>query len=99
MNLLLAGVWLLLALVAFFPALFDPEERFLRLGRNSALLGCLALLMCLYNVVRWWTSRSWVAQQRAVRDEMERRHPGEGHRPPEDRPPDPNFDFRDRPPG
>src|SRR5262249_33128476 len=99
MNLVLAGFWMLLALVAFFPSQFDPEERFLRLGQNSVLLGGVALLRGVYSLVRGWTGRSWAAQQRALREEMQRRHQGEERRPREDRPPDPNFDFHQRPPG
>jgi hypothetical protein len=98
MNLILAGVWLVVAGVFFFIPQDEMAGRLGALGQNAKLAGCVALLLCLYNVGRWWTSRSWVVQQRAIREVTERRRHEAEQLTRQERPMDPNFDFTDRPP-
>ena len=83
-NLILALVWLVLALVLFaWPWLGLPAFRF-----TGACW--LFLVLCTYNLVRWWAGR-WSRLNRSSinqQDRPRRYHP-EG-------PPDPNFDFSDQ---
>jgi hypothetical protein len=98
MNLILACLWLVLAGLFFLSPYLDLDKRLFNLGSNSILVGFLALMMCLYNVARWWSVRSSSAHQQAIREAMARqRHPDED-RPRPESPPDPNFDFREGPP-
>jgi hypothetical protein len=55
-------------------------------------------MLMLYNVVRWWSIRSWAAQQEAIRQARAKRRPAEEETATRDRTPDPNFNFTDRPP-
>ena len=68
---LVIAVATLVALVFFFMPRVDMEGRTLYLGQNAYLGGCLALMLMLYNVVRWWSVRSWAAQQQAIRQALE----------------------------
>jgi hypothetical protein len=60
--------------------------------------GWVCLLLALYNFVRWWGRRQSRAHREAERHARLERH--YRHHPPPVRlePPDPNFDFSDKPP-
>jgi hypothetical protein len=62
-------------------------------------MGWIAILLSVYNLVRWWGLRSAVAHRRAVVEEYERRLRAlerERRRPEQEL--DPNFNFTDSPP-
>jgi hypothetical protein len=96
-NLFLALLWLLGAVVVLAYEYFTGEQ-FLRIRGTNLSVGWLLLVLGIYNLARWWSLRSYRAEQRAVqtaqanryRAAHRERHPGQ--------PPDPNFDFTDRPP-
>src|SRR5438128_1563391 len=99
MNLFLALLWLLGGVVLFAYEWFTGDHRF-RLRGFDVSWAWLFLALFLYNMVRWWSSRSQQAGQRALqlaqakrqREQIlrERREPvGE---------PDPAFNFTDQPP-
>ena len=59
-------------------------------------LGWLALALAGYNVIRWWSVRSWLARKNAMEDAdtwRRQRHARSERRPPQE--PDPNFIFTD----
>lgn len=65
-NLLLAGVWLSLAVVMLFPELVLPADVRRQIRLAGPLAGVLAAVFALYNLVRWW------AYRRLYRDRAER---------------------------
>src|SRR5436190_24113195 len=98
MNLLMAALWLAVAVVVFFKSQGDGKEAFYYHGSNWFLFSCLALLMFVYNIARWWSLRTAAAQQQALRDALARQREQED-RTRSERARDPNFDFREYPPG
>lgn len=88
-NLILALFWVVVAVLLF---VFHK-------GGNQGLipipLYILALVLAIYNLVRWWSMRVAAAQRRQG-EEMIRKP--SLHRAGDDRPPDPNFVFTDSPP-
>ena len=100
MNLLLAIIWLLCAVVLLAYEYYIGETRFrLRIGDTSFSGAWFMLVLAAYNLVRWWSTRSHRAEQRAkelaeAKREWERRRRNSepAH------PPDPNFNFTDQPP-
>jgi hypothetical protein len=95
MNLLLAGFWLAVVVVIFFKSQGDGKEAFF--GSNWFVFSCLAMLMFVYNIARWWSIRTAKAQQQTLREALARQREQEDRTRPE-RTPDPNFDFREVPP-
>jgi hypothetical protein len=99
MNLFLALLWLIGAIVVFAYQYFTGDDS-LQIRRMGVSLGWLMLALSLYNWVRWWGIRAYRADQRAIQIAQARRHGGEHWR--ERRQPggelDPNFDFSDTPP-
>lgn len=100
MNLFLALFWLVCAAVLLAYEQFIGGERFrIHLGRVSFPGVWLMLALALYNVVRWWSHRSYRAKRRAqeiarAQEEWERRR----HSAATAEPPDPNFNFTVGPP-
>ena len=98
---LFVGVVCLLCSVALlaYDRFMDGAMLRIRLGRVPISLGWLVLILAVYNLLRWWSSRTSTAKQRALerawgsREWETRRHPGELPKPR-----DPNFHFTDEPP-
>jgi hypothetical protein len=55
--------------------------------------GWLLLVLAVYNLVRWWSLRS----QQKTQEEISRQQLNRSSRDPDAPPPDPNFDFSDKP--
>jgi hypothetical protein len=100
MNLILAVMWLLVAVVAVALPWLDPDGRLpMSRGRSTLLLAGGALLLALYNLVRWWYAPALAADRRAIQEALARRRSGDKDNAPEPyRAPDPDFDFSDQPP-
>ncbi len=96
MNLMLAIVWLFLA-VGVFGWEFLTGQPGPRMWGNLSF-GWLGLLLCLYNLARWWGEKTYRREQQALREAQDRRYwetrrkfePGGDI--------DPNFDFTAEPP-
>jgi heme exporter protein D len=92
LRLIFAIFWALVA-AGFF---LIGDERFqLNLGGVSFSSAWLAVVLAVYNLVRWWSTRSSLVQQRAIAEEQERRERQrrEIARAERGEPPDPNFNF------
>jgi hypothetical protein len=100
MNLFLALFWLLCAVVLFAYEQFMHETALrIRLGDRSISGAWLILVLGVYNLVRWWASRSYRAEQRALEVTRANREWEKRRRPTEPiSPPDPNFNFTEEPP-
>ncbi len=71
----------------------------IRLGHVSISLGWLVMILAVYNLLRWWSSRTSTAKQRALQMAWGRREGETRHRLGEPlKPRDPNFQFTDEPP-
>jgi hypothetical protein len=94
-KLLMALVWLFLAGCIFFWEWTHPDRPGLTIWKTGISIGWGAMLLSLYNLLRWWMARSYQARQRAIADaERERRSElRKKARPNEERNPD--FDFSD----
>jgi hypothetical protein len=90
-NLVLAGIWLVLGLAFLLLPVVDPDGAG---GRVNPLFGWVGLVLCVYNLARWWVARQAALERQVRQDAHARRRVEEAPRP--DRPPDPNFDFTDR---
>ena len=64
-------------------------------GQTTLWLGGLAVLMALYDLVRWWGWRTLRNQRRDL--DRGRLHHRPLHRPGDDREPDPTFRFTEQP--
>jgi hypothetical protein len=84
LNLVLAGLWLVVAGGVFtWQALTGDARLTFRLGESPVSLGWLAVFLSGYNLLRWWVQRS-ARVRRGLLQEMEARRPS-ARRP--DRPP------------
>ncbi len=95
-NLLLALFWLVLGGALLLWPLLDARAPDLTIWGTGISAGWLALLMAAYNLVRWWSVRSFQAQRRLLEEEMIRRRRESRSSPPSE--PDPTFDFTRPPP-
>jgi hypothetical protein len=99
MHLIFALIWLAVSLALFALPLLHPRGMAVTLGPTGVSAGWIALLLCLYNLVRWWSARAHAANRRALREDFHRRRPQASPDQAEPyRPPDPNFDFTEQPP-
>jgi hypothetical protein len=101
-NLFMALFWLVLGvLVVWYHHFVDGDffgQDILGSGIPRVWMALLAFLLVPYNLVRWYNARSYVANQQVSDSIMEarrRRDHAEGRH--GDQPPDPNFNFSDRP--
>jgi hypothetical protein len=97
LNLLMAIVWLIVGLALIVWQAAHAENHTLTIFGSGVSIGWAGVMLAIYNVVRWWSSRSagiwWKATNEAWRSrEAEARR---RNRPAE--PPDPNFLFTDEP--
>ena len=89
MHLFLAACWLLVAGTFLAAPLLVPPGSPLQFdGATRVPAAGFALLLCAYNVTRWYLAR---ARRRAVQAERARPR----HAPQRDEPPNPDFDFSD----
>jgi hypothetical protein len=98
-NLVLAFAWGVFGviLLVYDATTGDPRGRIQTLGNIS--WGWAALLLCLYNLARWWTTRAglaarkaeWLAQVRRAHVDSPRQRTEYGE-------PNPDFMFGDEPP-
>jgi len=95
MNLFLAVIWLMVALVLFLWPWLIPGAREPTVFDSGIPLSWLALVMALYSLSRWWTTCALLRQQQAVRQDERRRVRARAHW---QREPDPTFDFTEGPP-
>ncbi len=98
LRLFTAAMWLLLAAVIFAWEWAHPPDR---LGGGilgtQLSLGWVALILGVYNLAYWWSTRSRSAGVSAEQQWQHwRRSRGEGESPHQE-PPDPNFNFTDEP--
>jgi hypothetical protein len=101
MNLIFAFMWLVVSLVLFALPWIHPRGMAVTIGDTGLSAGWFGLLLCLYNLVRWWVARVQAANQQALREDFLRRHPpAPAQETPPYRAPDPTFDFSEpAPPG
>jgi hypothetical protein len=93
----MASFWLVVTVGAFVLTWAEPELRFLRLAGTGVNVGWLALVFCVYNCLRWQSSRLVARRKRHWAEVSERSSRSRReHR--EDAEPNPAFDFSDRPP-
>jgi hypothetical protein len=96
LNLIFAVAWLIVAALIF---VLRPEQLSLRIGGIPFSAGWVALVLALYNMARWWSTRSARRQRAAEREALAqrfRRHRNEERQEPVE--PDPNFNFGEPPP-
>jgi hypothetical protein len=92
-NLILAPVWLLIAVVLFLWPTLNPEAR-----APSPLLAWLAALLSGYSLLRWWLSVRLARRRSAVSPARPRPRANVRTRARTLPEPDPTFDFREGPP-
>ncbi len=68
-----------------------------RIVHTDISVGWILLMMTAYNLVRWWSVRSYQIQQWEMRQQAARVRERYRTRQREDRPIDPNFDFTNEP--
>jgi hypothetical protein len=95
MNFLLALLFLIGAIGVFGYQLATGDRRFHILNTNLSG-GWLLLLMAGYNLVRWWSVRSYQLNQQALRAQASRVRT-RYHEREREHEPDPNFDFTNAP--
>lgn len=94
LNLVLAVIWLVVAAAIFVSG---NDHLFIRLGTAQFSSGWLAVGLALWNLVRWWSTRSYRRARQAEQEALARRSRRQAAEGP--REPDPNFDFTDPPGG
>ena len=95
-NLILAGLWIVIGLAFLAPGSVLPGQPVLLPGTKLPL-GWVALFLGAYNVVRWWMQRSYRRRQREMNEAYARLH-RRRVQPQAPTEPDPNFQFTDEPP-
>jgi hypothetical protein len=93
-NLWFAFFWFVVAVVSLVGAYCYPETPCLRVGGTGMPIGWLALFFVGFNLVRWYALRAAAARRRLSTAAPWRRE----RAPRTELPPDPTFDFTDRPP-
>ena len=88
--LLMAVLWLGLALTAFLMPHVKPDGPAWTLPNTNISVGWLALVFLVYNLARWWTTRVQKPRDRRLLRPVPRHAPKE-------EPPDPQFHFREGP--
>jgi hypothetical protein len=98
LHLFLALCWLAVGVALLTWRWFGRGELDLNIFGSGISLGWFALVLAVYNLARWWSSRSYaIRRQQAIEEAWRRQHRSTIHeRPPAT--PDPNFIFTDEPP-
>jgi hypothetical protein len=94
-KLLMALVWLFLGGCIFFWEWTHPDRPGLTIWDTGVSIGWGAILLSLYNFLRWWMARSHQSRQRAIAEAESQRRSDlrKRSRSPEEMNPD--FDFSD----
>jgi len=90
-------VWFAIAGLTFFWQWAHPEFRFLEIGETRISIGWFALLLGCYNMVRWWSRRSDRLRELQKTALRHHRRGGDGETQRPEQPPNPDFDFSQRP--
>jgi hypothetical protein len=93
LNLFMAVVWLALGAGLLLWQYAHPDEPGMTIFGSRYSVGWFALVLCLYNLARWWSGRRSRVYSQALHENRSRRHSHRSPRP--DQPPDPNFIFED----
>src|SRR5438105_1456386 len=93
LNLMMAGCWILIGGLLLVWQGLHPENRALTILGTGISIGWLAFVLALYNLVRWWSGRSFVGYREALAKTRLGRPSAEERKPPAT--PDPNFNFTD----
>ena len=96
MNLILALLWLTGAF-GVFAYEYHTGSLVFRIRGTNLSIGWLLLALGAYNLARWWSTRSYRADQRELHVAQSNRYRAVHHERRE-QPPDPNFNFTDEPP-
>jgi hypothetical protein len=101
LNLFLAILWAVLGAGAILYHQQNPQAFGADFGGLGISAGWLAGLLVLYNLVRWWSIRTYYSDRQGLQSVMDARRQRERaeerhHR---EEPPDPNLDFSDKPAG
>jgi hypothetical protein len=97
-NLFMAIFWLFLGAALIIAQGLRPDVRWMRLCGTDLSIGWAAIVLCVYNLVRWWSLRSYEAQRRALDEAYERRLREAEQRPLAHEEHNPDFDFGNSPP-
>jgi hypothetical protein len=89
--LMMAVLWVGVALTAFLMPHFKPDGPAWTFPNTDISVGWVALVFLIYNLARWWTSRAQKPADRRLLRPV-RRHA------PSDETSDPRFQFREGPP-
>ena len=89
--LLLAVLWLGLALTAFLMPVLKPDGPTWTIPNTNISYGWVALAFLFYDVAHWWIKRGQKRPERRLLRPVTRHSPSEEA-------PDPRFQFRERPP-
>ena len=91
LNLFMGAFWLLLGGALVVYTWVDPV-RAPRVWDTNISIGWVGIVLALYNFARWWSSRSYLKQQREILEASRRREQENPHRRKEEVR-DPTFDF------
>jgi hypothetical protein len=95
LNLFAAIFWFVVGVAI----LATPQDLLvIRLGGVQFSSGWLAFVLVLYNLVRWWSLRSYRQQRQAEQQALAKREERHREERREQVEPDPNFNFTDPPP-
>lgn len=96
-NLVLMVVWLAVGVALLLWQWVNPQNPYANFWGSGLSVGWVAILLAVYNLVRWCADRAYRARQEAAREAQYPRQRDE-HAPRPPQKPDPNFNFSDRPP-
>lgn len=66
MNLILAIVWLIAAVLFFVWSFKEPDNPYNKLFGTELSLGWIAIVMVAYNLVRWWNWKQYYSQKQPI---------------------------------
>jgi hypothetical protein len=96
LHLCMALVWLAVGVLLLAWQWAHPDDHRFTVGQTNVSAGWLVLVLTLYNLARWWSTRSYTTRRR-LPGPFRRRLSGRNENPEADSPPDPNFNFTDKP--
>src|SRR5712691_8204443 len=91
LNLFMGAFWLLLGGALVVYTWVDPIGA-PRVWDTNISIGWVGIVLALYNFARWWSSRSYLKQQREILEATRRREHENAH-PRKEEVHDPTFDF------
>src|SRR5690349_9677668 len=96
-NLVYALIWLAVAGGLLVWQVLHPQNPGPVIRGTGISFGWLALVLGIYNLVRWWSSWSYQRRRRELTEEQRDRPQSTRQRHPGQSPPNPDFDFSERP--